>query len=304
MNKFAFLMIISGAALWGTIGLFVQGLYDLGFSPIEVVTLRVTVAFLALFLYVLIRNRKALSIKVRHIPIFLGTGICSIVFFNWAYFTAIQEMNLSTAAVLLYTGPAFVTILSRIFFKEWFTPQKIIALIATFLGCILVIGLFPISLGHFSYYGILVGLSSGLGYALYSIFGKVALNRKYTSLTTTTYTFLFATLALVPTSGLVTGGMTWMSTGALAYSLGLGIIPTVLAYLLYTNGLQLVESSKASIATTIEPVVAALIGVFVFQDVLTGWQMFGMILILSAVMFIHAKWKTKVYPKQLEKEAM
>ena len=46
-------MIIIGAALWGTIGVFVQGLYDLGFTPLEVVALRVIFAFLAIFLFVL-----------------------------------------------------------------------------------------------------------------------------------------------------------------------------------------------------------------------------------------------------------
>ncbi|MBU9711447.1 DMT family transporter [Bacillus tamaricis] len=279
-------MIILGAALWGTIGLFVQGLYDLGFSPIEVVTIRVTVAFVALMLYVLIKNKDALIIKWRHLPFFLGTGICSIVFFNWAYFTAIQEMNLSIAAVLLYTGPAFVTILSRIFFKELFTPQKMVALFTTFLGCILVIQLFPLNTANLSLYGILVGLGSGFGYALYSIFGKVALS-SYSSLTTTTYTFLVATVALLPTSGLAGKGMAPWNMDALWISLGLGVIPTVFAYLLYTRGLHQVESSKASIASTIEPVVATLIGVFIFQDILTTFQFLGIIFILSGVMFIN-----------------
>ncbi|MBU9721855.1 DMT family transporter [Bacillus alkalicola] len=279
-------MIILGAALWGTIGLFVQGLYDLGFSPIEVVTIRVTVAFLALFFYILLKKRSSLHIKIKHIPFFLGTGICSIVFFNWAYFTAIQEMNLSIAAVLLYTGPMFVAIMSRIFFKELFTPQKLIALCTTFIGCILVIQLFPLNTSTLSLYGVLVGLGSGFGYALYSIFGKAALS-SYSSLTTTLYTFLVATLALVPTSGLVMQGTGPWNLEAVMISLGLGIIPTVIAYLLYTSGLNKVETSKASIASTIEPVVAALIGVFVFHDVLSPLQMLGILFILSGVLFIN-----------------
>ncbi|MDQ0256560.1 drug/metabolite transporter (DMT)-like permease [Evansella vedderi] len=302
MNKVALMIILFGAALWGTIGLFVQALYGLGFSPIEVVTLRVSIAFLALFLYVALVKRSALSMKWKHVPYFLGTGICSIVFFNWAYFTAIQEMNLSIAAVLLYTGPAFVAIMSRIIFKELFTPQKIVALIATFIGCVLVIGLFPVNTGQFSTYGILVGIGSGFGYALYSIFGKAALSN-YSSLTITTYTFLFASLALVPTSGLMGKAMEWWSIDALLLSLGLGLIPTVLAYLLYTRGLHFVESSKASIVATVEPVVAALIGVFVFQDLLHFWQIIGIISILSGVVFMNLKTngKTKINLPEREK---
>ncbi|WP_078595245.1 DMT family transporter [Evansella clarkii] len=300
MHKFALLLIILGAALWGSIGIFVQALYDLGFTPIEVVTIRVTVAFIFLVVYLLIKDAKAIKIKWKHFPFFIGTGICSIVLFNWAYFTAIQEMNLSVAAVLLYTGPVFVTILARIFFKELLTKQKIAALCTTFIGCIFVIGLFPLNTGTLSFYGIMVGLISGFGYALYSIFGKAALS-SYSSLTTTTYTFLVASAALLPTTGLFTKGLEVWNAEVLWYSIGLGLLPTVVAYLLYTTGLHYVESSKASIASTIEPVVAALIGVFIFHDVLGGWQTFGMLLVISAVFLINIKGKQPAPMKPLEK---
>lgn len=293
MHKLSFLMIIIGAALWGTIGVFVQGLYDLGFTPLEVVALRVIFAFLAIFLFVLWKDRPALKIKLRHLHYFIGTGILSIVFFNWAYFTAIQEMNLSIAAVLLYTGPAFVTIMSRIFFKEKFTKQKVIALFMTFIGCIFVIGLFPLNLGQISLFGVLVGIGSGFGYALYTIFSKFAL-KHYSSMTITVYTFLLASIALLPTTGLVPTANEWFTTEALLISLGLGIVPTVVAYLLYTKGLEKVESSKASIMTTVEPVVAALIGVLVFKDVLSFWQVGGMIFIISAVLLINMGTEEKV----------
>ncbi|WP_096189459.1 DMT family transporter [Evansella halocellulosilytica] len=302
MAKVAFLFIILGAALWGTIGIFVQALYDLGFTPIEVVTLRVTMALVFLLMIVSIKNRTAFKVKVKHLPFFIGTGIGSIVFFNWAYFTAIQEMNLSIAAVLLYTGPAFVTLMSRVFFKEWLTPQKVIALIGTFVGCIFVIGLFPLNTELFTLYGLLVGLGSGFGYALYSIFGKVALS-SYSSLTTTLYTFVFATVALLPTSGLLINFTDWFTVEALFISIGLGALPTVLAYLLYTKGLEHVESSKASIAATVEPVVASLIGVFIFHDVLTIWQFIGMLFVLSAVLLIHVKSKVETPTRPLQKQS-
>lgn len=68
MHKISLLMIIIGASLWGTIGIFVQALYNLGFSPIEVVTLRVIFAFLAIFLFALMKERKSLKIQLKHIP--------------------------------------------------------------------------------------------------------------------------------------------------------------------------------------------------------------------------------------------
>ncbi|TMW71517.1 DMT family transporter [Alteribacter natronophilus] len=290
MYKWAFLLIIGGAALWGTIGIFVQGLYDLGFSPIEVVAIRVIVAFFVIAALLLIRNPSLGKVNFRHLPLFFGTGIMSIVFFNWAYFTTIQEINLSVAAVLLYTGPAFVTIMSRIFFREAITGPKVLALCMTLAGCTLVIGLFPVSAGQLSVYGIVTGVASGFGYALYSIFGKTA-SRHYSSLTITFYTFLFASAAMLPFSGIVHSAPALLTMEGILLAAGLGTIPTVFAYLLYTAGLNQVESSRASIAATVEPVVAALIGLIVFADQLTTWQFAGMALVLLAVLVIQKRRK-------------
>lgn len=72
---------------------------------------------------------------------FLGTGLCSIVFFNICYFTAIQLTTLSMAAILLYTAPSIVMVLSILLFKEAFTPVKALCLVLAFAGCVLVSGL-------------------------------------------------------------------------------------------------------------------------------------------------------------------
>lgn len=285
MDKRSVFFIVIGASLWGTIGVFVQGLYDYGLTPLHVVTVRVFFAAIIIVIFLLIKNPALLKIKIKDYKYFVGTGIFSIVFFNWFFFTAIQETSLSIAAILLYTGPSFVTIISRFLFKEWLTKQKLLALFFTLVGCVLVIGLFPLEQTRISLYGIVVGISSGFCFALYSIFGKYAL-AKYHSQTVTAYTFIFASIALLPISGLwkIENLLTTMPIWG--YGISLGLFPTVLAFFLYTKGLEKVETSKASITGTIEPVVAALIGIFIYGDLLTGWQISGIFIVLSAVIFM------------------
>jgi drug/metabolite transporter (DMT)-like permease len=229
-----------------------------------------------------------LKIDLRDSFSFIGTGIFSIVFFNWCYFTAISEVSLSVAVILLYTGPAFVAILSRIFFGEELTKHKIAALAVTLIGCALVVKLIPAGDQRLSWYGIIVGLGSGFGYALYSIFGKHAL-KKYNSLTVITYTFIFASVALLPTSGVTIEIGQLTSVDVWFYIVGLGFFPTALAYMLYTQGLSMIESSRASITATIEPVLATMIGVWVFDERLTGYQIIGMLFILTAVILVQLK---------------
>ncbi|MCQ6274774.1 EamA family transporter [Bacillus sp. V3B] len=284
-NKFAWLLIGVGASLWGIIGVFVTYLYEMGFSPIQVVAIRALSATFFLVFYVLLKNRQLLKIKVSDSKYFIGTGIFSIVLFNWCLFSAIEETSISIASILLYTAPTFVTILSRLIFKELLTTRKVLALIITFIGCSFVIGILPNTNESISLYGFILGLGSGLFYAFYSIFGTFAL-RKYHSLTVTVYTFLFAAIAVTPFSGLWVVAPFFSNIKVWIYIIGLGFLSTMLPFIFYTKGLNTIESSRASIIATIEPVVASLVGFFVFQETLNVWQYFGILMVIASVIIV------------------
>jgi drug/metabolite transporter, DME family len=286
------MMVAAAAFLWGTIGIYIDFLNQHGFSSLEIVAFRVLTATVILFLYLLFRDRSLLSVQFYHLHYFIGTGILSISFFNWSYFTAISETSLSVAVVLLYTGPAFVVIMSRLFFSELLTPQKVIALFLTVIGVALVADLFS-DTGRITLFGAAVGISAGFGYALYTIFSKVAL-KKYPPLTIIFYTFLMASLFMVPFSG-ITGSETMIKLqnfNVLIVTICLGLFPTVLAYLLYTEGLKKIEAGKASITAMIEPVSATLIGVILYGELLSPVQISGVLIVLLSVMLIQIRYKT------------
>ncbi|WP_394330746.1 DMT family transporter [Cesiribacter andamanensis] len=71
--------------------------------------------------------------------------------------------------------------------------------------------------------------------------------------------------------------------------LGLGFLSTMLAFLLYTRGLQVVESSRAAILATLEPVVAALTSILLFGETLSSWQFAGIGLVLAAVLLVQKR---------------
>lgn len=284
MKNLSYLLVMLGAILWGTLGIFVGGLSNLGLDSINIVMLRVLSASILMFIYIMVYDRNLFKIKIKDTYLFIGTGIMSIVFFNWCYFMAMKEISYSVAAILLYTAPAFVMILSRIFFKEAITMRKILSLLMTFSGCILITGLIG-SRQAISFYGLIIGLGSGFGYALYSIFGKVAL-RKYDSITISFYSFLFAAISLIPFGNYNIIAENISEVNFLAYVISLGLFPTVLAFLSYTKGLDKIESSKASIIATVEPVVATIIAVVAFGEVLSVQHIFGIILVISAIFIV------------------
>ncbi|GAM12571.1 transporter [Mesobacillus selenatarsenatis SF-1] len=279
-------MIAFAAAMWGLIAFFVKGLTTAGFSAMEIVAIRVVTAAVILILVGLANYRNHLRIKVKDLYLFIGTGIFSIVFFNWSYFTAINLMNIPIAVALLYTSPAFVAILSFFFLKEKINRKKLMAIILTVIGCTLAAGITGQGGTSFSVISLLIGLGAGFGYALYSIFGKVAL-RSYHPFTVTLYTFIVASGALLPTTGIVSKAAVIFTGDIWLYALGLGIFPTVLAYFAYSWGLERTESSTAAVVATLEPVVATILGMMVYGDRLGGMQLLGSALIIISVVSIN-----------------
>ncbi|MGD6878284.1 DMT family transporter [Bacillus infantis] len=277
--------ISAGASLWGLIAYFIRGLSGFGFSSMEIVGIRAVTAAAALLLIGLFLGPGRLALKrSSDIGLFAGTGICSIVFFNWCYFTSINLMDISLAVILLYTSPAFVAVLSYLFLKEKITGRKIIAVCGTIAGCILIAGVGGGA--GLSVTGVIIGLGAGLGYALYSIFGKFAL-QKYEPFTVTLYTFLTASAVLLPITRLWEKASLFLKPEVLFLGLGLGLLPTVLAYFLYTWGLEKTESSKAAVIATIEPVVAILMGVALYSESLGYMQLSGSIIILLCVILVN-----------------
>ena len=147
-------LVVLAGIFWGSMGIFVRGLSAYGFSPIQIVSLRMTVAALVFILILLFRGADDLKIRLRDLPLFLGLGLASVLFFTICYFSAIEMMTLSAAAILLYTSPIWVMLMSLIFFRERLGPEKLLALALAFSGCVLVSGLGG---GGLSPAGLLIG---------------------------------------------------------------------------------------------------------------------------------------------------
>lgn len=279
-DKLKYLYVFAAGSLWGIISLFLKPMLSLGFSQIQTVTLRCLVAAAVLGIYMLIKDKSLFRFKLRDIWCFLGTGLVSLMFFSICYFYSMTYNGVCVAVILLYTSPVFVMLLSLPLFKEKITYKKLVAVALTVAGCVFVSG---VAGGQsIGFIGIVLGICSGLGYALYSIFSRYALQRNYHSMTISFYTFLFCGLGCLPFASPVSMALS-LSPKAVLYSLGLGVVCCVMPYILYTKGLEYVDNTRASVIVAVEPVVASLIGVFVYNESVTAVKLLGVALVLSAV---------------------
>ncbi len=281
-------MITAAGILWGLLTLFFRYFTGLGMDAMQAVCVRNGAAALLMVLYLAVRRPEKLRLKrLRHLGYFIGTGMISLAFFNVCYFICIDLAGVSVAALLLYTSPAFVMVLSAILFGERVSARRAAALGLTILGCACVTGAFGGG-AAVGWKAAAIGLCSGLGYALYTIFGKFAL-RDYTSETITAYTVLFAAIGTLPFSCPMEMASMINTPAAVMLCIASGLFCTVAPYLLYTKGLEGVESGQAAILATVEPVVAALVGILVFREPVTVGKLLGILLILAAIVLMSAK---------------
>lgn len=286
-NKLPSLYILAAAFLWGLTGIFVRNLNAAGLDNMQLLFFRSAVTCLTLALYLLLTDKSKLKIKLKDIWYFLGTGILSFTLFGFSYFYTIQHASMSLAAMLLYTSPFFVMIMAAIFFREKITTAKIVALVTAAIGCVMICGTDKNT--SISPFIIFTGLSSGFCYALYSIFGRVAL-KKYSSATVTVYTFFFAAIAsmfVVDFSEIK--DVVSVNPSAILLAIVFAYISAFFPYILYTQGLKNTESGKAAVMATFEAVVASVAGILVFGETLTIIAAFGILLVLFSVFLLNRK---------------
>ena len=280
-------LIIAAGALWGTMGIFVRSLGAYGFDSIQISALRLCAAALCFLLLLLARRGRGFRLQLRDLPLFLGLGVGSVGLMTCCYFAAIRMMTMSEAAILLYTSPIWVVLMSALFFHEKVTRRKLLALTLAFAGCALVSG---IGGGGLNPLGIVVGVGSGVAYGLYSILGSVAL-RRYPPETVSAYTFFIAALAVLAISRPVELVQKMATANSLAglilLTLATGAVTAFVPFLIYTIGLNRVQASHAAILATVEPLVATVLGILVYHEQLRTATLLGIACILGAILALN-----------------
>ncbi|MCD8036779.1 MAG: DMT family transporter [Clostridiales bacterium] len=279
-NYVNYLCVIAAGLLWSTMSLFTSRFKANGLTEFEMMAIRAYFSMLLLLIYNLITNRHGMKLKkITDAKYFIGSGLIGILLSSWAYMKSINLSSAGVAATLLYTAPAIVMVLSLFLFGEKLTVRKVIILLMTLLGCLCVTG-FLEDRDNISTAGILFGLCSGFSYAMYTICTTFAL-RKYSTISISFFTFVMAALFMLPFAGSVLSKV--FELNLFGFCIFFALITTVLPFTLYTNGLSKIETSKASLMASVEPMAAAVIGIVVFNESASVIKIAGIALVAVSV---------------------
>ena len=278
--------------LWGTTGT-TQALAPETAHPIAIGATRLAVGGLFLLLIVLVTgnfNFKGWSIKTT-----LMASLC-MALYQPLFFSAVSITGVAIGTVVaIGSAPIFSGLTEWIFLKV--RPSKI-WWTSTFLA---ILGCFMLFVHKESVLvdpvGIVMAFGAGLSFASYTLISRT-LVEKHSTLSVVAVVFTLSAICLSPF--LFVFDMSWiMSFRGVGVSLQLGIMSTGIAYLLFAKGLVHVSSSTAVTLSLVEPLTAALLGVFVLGESLTITSWFGITLLILGIGILLWSPKKSISKKEL-----
>jgi len=282
MNPYMLCALLAGV-FWGSVGIFTIPMTAAGVNSAGMMILRCGFAAVC-FAVLLLRNPRAFLFRRKDAPLFLGVGLLGQLCFSLCYYTAIPLVGVSTACILLYLSPVFVTVLGRVIFRDRIGKSGAAALVLSVVGCALVSGFGGTANGI----GILCGIGSAAGFALINIFTRALIRRGYHGWTVNFYTCALAAAGGVilfgtdnPTAYLAGGG------GNILWAVLCGVANGFLPYIFFSKALSGLESGKVAVYGCTEPVTAAVTGVLLFGERLTGPGLLGILLVLGGIVLMN-----------------
>lgn len=275
--------ILGAATLWGSSGIFSVHLFRMGVPPESVALLRPALGLVLLAAFLRLRRKRRGRPSLRGVLMLAGVGGVLTGIFQVAYQVAIDAVGVPSTVALLYLAPALVVAAAGPLLGEWPSPARVALAVVSVAGVWLtVLGARGVDVA-ITPRGLLWGVLAGSSYAGYTLFGRYA-SPLYGSAATVLYSTAGACVLLAVALPTVGGGLVlpphawaWALLGAFAF------LTIAVASFLFYDGLARIEAGRASIASTVEPVVAALLATALLDQHLTGVGWVGLTLVVVGV---------------------
>ncbi|MFZ9301197.1 MAG: DMT family transporter [Chitinophagaceae bacterium] len=284
-HKMVYLKLIGTAMFWGGTFVFTRiAAQTLG--PFTGAGLRYSIALVFLIPLAYQQKRQAFKISFKTFPALFLSGFAGVFAYNYFFFKGLKSIPASRGALLAALSPTFVLIISSIIDNEKISFRKLMGILISLFGVIIVIsrGQFLKLLSSVEA-GDLFMLGCPITWALYTLAGKAAL-KNHTPLQTTTWASIsgLALLALFSFTEPIPSHIPLNVWGSLAY---LGIMGTVVAFVWYYDGIRAIGATRAAIFNNLVPVFAVIFSVFILQEKVSWYTWLGGLLVITGVLFVN-----------------
>lgn len=278
-----FLATILSAIAYGSAPLIATLVYGYGFGVNSVSLMRVLLPVPVLALAVLLKKEESFRIGGRQALQILALAVAGSVLTSLLLFQSIRFIDTGIATALNFSYPALVVLMDRLVYRQKADRHQWIALGFCLAGVVMFIS----PGGTFTWKGFFLALGSGLAFALYVLYmdrSRIMETMSFCSFSF--WFFLFSALLLAPfalASGELRGGSApggWLLLALFALVDGLA------GTLLQEYGVNAIGGKSASIASTVEPVICAVLGAVFLHERITLRSALGVCLIVGATVYL------------------
>ncbi|OIJ12753.1 EamA family transporter [Anaerobacillus arseniciselenatis] len=290
-----YIMLAVATSTWGSA--FIAGKIAVeSFEPATVAFFRFFGAAMLLFPLMWYKERNIPKPTKKDWFLFAMLGLTGIALYNIFFFLASKHAPVIKSSLFIAANPVLIIILSVLFLKEKITKNQVIGLILALVGASIIVtngdlGIFvamafePIDL---------ILLGAVICWALYSVIGRVVL-QKYSSIVSTTYAVGFGTLFLLPfavretsLTDIASSSMnTWLAIGHMS------VFVTVVSFIMYYYGIQQVGAAKASIFINFMPISAVVMASLFLGEAFTLPHLIGAVFVLFGITLSNYKKSVK-----------
>jgi drug/metabolite transporter (DMT)-like permease len=292
-----FMIALIATVLWSTTGIIISYLSKTYSLPSLVLAFwRDLFVSFGMVVGLLVFSHERFLLDRKHWKFMVLYGL-TLAIFNSMWTFSVQYNGAAVATVMAFSSPAMTAILSRIVFKEKFSRIKILSIVLSLGGIVLVSGAYNPAAWNLNPLGIIFGLISGLMFAVYNLEGKHASDTNIDSWTALLYSFAVATFFLLffnlGNDLFITGkapfaDMLWLGSSVSGWGIlfFLGVAPTLGGFGLYTLSIRYLSPTTSNLIATLEPAFTAVWAYFLLNEILTGPQLIGGMLVLTGVILL------------------
>jgi len=276
------LYIILSACAFGIMPILAKLSYIGGANTYTTLFLRFFFAAIMLLYYL---KSKGISMKVTRKQLFLVIiiGVFGFTLTTSSLFMSYNYISIGMASMIFYTYPSIVTLLAFMFNKEKIYKRKIISLVISLIGIYILIDTGSVS---FNLKGIILAGTATLLYSLYVLGASHKEFRNINSYVLTFYISCASAVFMFITANVTGNFNIHISFYALVSILLLAFISTVVALMAFLEGVRIIGPSKASIFSTIEPIVGLILGTLILKEPISVRIVIGSVFILLSVIIL------------------
>jgi drug/metabolite transporter (DMT)-like permease len=293
-TRLGYTMVAVAATLFAVNGSVSKVVLGSGLSSLELAQIRNTSAAILFLAFLLVVAPARLRVGRRELLFLIAFGLIGIALVQWLYFVAIEHLPVGVALLIEFTAPLFVALFARFVYREHIRRRIWVAVAMCITGLALVVELW--SGVAFSTVGVTAALGGAFALTAYLLMAERE-RRHRDAASLSFFGFLFAALLWAVINPLWTfpwdvlddevslqGNLSEYSAPVWALVTFIVLIGTMVTFTLLVGSLRHISATRASIVSTLEPVVATVVAWAWLGETFGVTQLIGGAVVIAGIL--------------------